>query len=155
MGVDESQKSTQNPLGILTYEQLNPSMQTSVLRCAEFDLSRVERRLSEHGLLPESWIDECVLEFRRYMILNLVQPNKQPMFSPYVDEVWHQTILFTRMYHELGESVAGKYFHHEPLDGDDPTDEIVEDTAAFDEFRATYEGLFGPLPDIWTRHIVE
>ena len=130
-------------------------MQTSVLRCAEFDLSRVERRLSEHGLLPESWIDECVLEFRRYMILNLVQPNKQPMFSPYVDEVWHQTILFTRMYHELGESVAGKYFHHEPLDGDDPTDEIVEDTAAFDEFRATYEGLFGPLPDIWTRHIVE
>ena len=153
--MNESRLPAQHPLGMLNYEQMNPSVQAAVQRCQDFDLSRVQRRLAEHGLLPESWIDECVLEFRRYLILNLVQPKKQPMFSPYVDEVWHQTILFTQMYHELGQVIAGRYFHHEPLDGDDPSYALEADTAAFDEFRSTYEALFGPLPEVWTRHILD
>lgn len=142
------------PLGLISRDGIDDETLDRLRVLETFDLHRVDNRLREHGLLPESWIPETILEFRRYLALVLTGDHVG-MTSPYVDEVWHQTILFTQLYASLGQAVAGRFIHHEPNDGDDASEmsKLPDGGAgAFAEFQSAYEGRFGPLPSIWTRH---
>jgi hypothetical protein len=117
----------------------------TALRALEgFDLTPVAARLRESGLMPPSWVDEAVLEFRRYLGLHVVQDSPLPMFSRQVDDVWHAAILFTRLYTRLCEVVFGSYFHHEPHTAQHP-----HNGRSRGQFDRIYLRAFGPISRLW------
>jgi hypothetical protein len=112
---------TTRPLGILpevtlTDEELRGLM---ILQC--FDLQRIRERLTREGAMamPEAWIDDAIMEFRRYLGLYAVTNGPLPMLSRHVDKVWHTCLLFSQLYADLCEQSFGTFVHHEPHVEDD------------------------------------
>jgi hypothetical protein len=122
---------------------LNRHQRSALERLAAFDLSRVRRRLEDDGPFPSAWIDEAILEFRRFMALKIVPGPAVTMSSPVVDEDWHTCILFTRLYADLCQHVFNEFVHHEPNDGDDPG------TGSVLTFQQRYQDTFGVLTRMW------
>jgi hypothetical protein len=142
-----------NPLGVRDDFEMTDEMLQRLIALENFDLHRVTNRIQEKALLPESWIEEATLEFRRFLSLKVLFNEPVGMISPYVDEVWHQTILFTHLYIELGHQIGSGYIHHEPNDGDDASviDPGIEDGG--EAFRRMYGDAYGDLPAFWSLHI--
>src|SRR5262245_53867654 len=102
------------PLGLRTDAGLSRGERRRVEELAAFDFTLVRRRLVQQGSLSEEWVDLAILEFRRYLALRLLSPGPVMMLSAVVDEVWHASILFTRLYADLCERVFGEVLHHDP-----------------------------------------
>jgi hypothetical protein len=134
----------QLPLGLRREAMIDPE-HLEVLRSIEaYDLTPIRARILADGLMPPSWVDEAILEFRRYLGLIAVSDDPVPMTSKAVDEVWHTCLLFTRVYEDLCERTVGRFIHHEPTAELDAT----PDTEQFD-FGAAYERLYGPPGRLW------
>jgi hypothetical protein len=85
-------------------------------------------------------------EYRRFLALIYVYPNKSLVPSPLVDEIWHNHILDTQNYHKDCELIFGRFLHHCPQFGiqDDMTEEDME--KLYSETLNLYEQHFGPYP---------
>ncbi len=132
------------PLGARPSPALGEEQIRSLKTLSEYDLSPISRRLSEKGIMPSSWIDEAVFEFRRFLGLRLVTDRPVPMMSRQVDEVWHACLLFSRLYADLCNQAFGSFVHHEPTAGPDPDAE-----ATWTAFRSAYEAMYGSIGRIW------
>ena len=132
------------PLGLRTDTVLSQDERRSVEELATFDFTPVRRRLVQQGSLSEEWVDVAILEFRRYLALRLLSPSPVMMLSADVDEVWHTTILFTRLYADLCRRVFGHFLHHDP-----ETDPITDPRAEWRLFEERYTVLFGPPGALW------
>jgi hypothetical protein len=137
-------ESSERPLGIRLDYVLKAEELSALKVLAEFDLSRIGERLVADAAMPSSWVAEAILEFRRYLGLHIVSDQPFPMFSRYVDEVWHRCLLYSRLYAELCSEVFGGFLHHEPaLDG------YGQGGDEWTRFRTSYEELYGPLGRFW------
>ncbi len=132
------------PLGIRPTSTLSDDKSAALQRLQAYDLSRLRERLLSEGVIPAEWVDEALLEFRRFLGLIVAYNRPLPMFSPVVDEVWHSCILFTRTYADLCEQAVGRFIHHEPT-----TDSEASPSDNFAEFKQMYEELYGPLSRMW------
>jgi len=111
---------------------------------AAFDLTLVRRRLVQQELLPEAWVDLAILEFQRYLAVRLLSPQPVMMLSAVVDEVWHQSILFTRLYAELCQRIFGHFLHHDP-----EMQPTTDPSAEWRLFEQHYAALFGAPGALW------
>lgn len=68
------------------------------------ELSRDQQALVQQGL--QQYFRLCVDARRRFV----------SMPSQVVDELWHEFILFTRLYQQFCERALGKYLHHTPAE---------------------------------------
>jgi hypothetical protein len=118
--------------------------QRRVEELAAFDFTLVLRRLVEQGSLPEEWADMAILEFRRYLAVRLLSPSPVMMLSAVVDEVWHASILFTRLYADLCQRVFGHFLHHDP-----EMQPIADPSAEWRVFEERYTALFGAPGAFW------
>src|SRR5215831_6039464 len=116
----------------------------AVEELAAFDLALVRRRLILQGSVSEEWADLAIMEFRRYLALRRLSPGPVMMLSAVVDEVWHASILFTRLYADLCERVFGHLLHHEP-----EVLPIADPRAEWRFFEEHYTALFGPPGAFW------
>lgn len=119
---------------------------STVDRAMSFPMGEVvERYAKEHGLSMEiAW--QHARELKRYLALCALNPDARYGMSGPVDNLWHMFIIFTRMYAQFCEEVAGRFIHHNPVRGrnDDNAGTLAEDNGAF--FR-DYENVFGePAP---------
>lgn len=90
-------------------------------------------------------------ELKRYFILCALL-DSVPMFSPRVDEVWHQMLMFTREYEQFSRRFYGRMLHHAPHAGSQP---MPKERAWFD---AVYVQCFGwnkYSADLWGRFFTE
>ncbi|HEY7064349.1 MAG TPA: hypothetical protein VII06_22925 [Chloroflexota bacterium] len=85
-----------------------------------------------------------IFEFRRYLGLRLVLGRSVPILSRAVDEVWHTTILFTRLYADLCERAFGYFVHHDPA-----TEPWLDVDERWRDFVMAYMSLYGPLGVLW------
>jgi len=131
-------------LGLRADVILSRGEQRRIEELAAFDLTLVRRRLVQQGSLHEEWADLAILEFRRYLALRLLSPGPVMMLSAVVDEVWHASILFTRLYADLCERVFGHLLHHEP-----EVLPIADPRAEWRFFEEHYTALFGPPGAFW------
>lgn len=83
------------------------------------DLSLVKERLClpmERG--GEGWAEERAerveTEYKAFLKLHILFPGKLLVANVEIDEMWHQHILFTKMYHRHCQEIFGCYFHHAP-----------------------------------------
>ena len=134
----------ERPLGVRADVPLTAGQLHALALLDRYDLTPVRERLIRKELLTPALVDLMIFEFRRYLGLRLVHERSMPMLSRAVDEVWHTTILFTRLYADLCDRVFGAFVHH------DPATEAWEDLdKRWSDFSASYHHLYGPLGMLW------
>ncbi len=62
----------------------------------------------------EKQTEKAVEEYRKFLMLCIIYPEKSIVPTVEADEVWHMHILDTVKYHEDCNSIFGKYIHHIP-----------------------------------------
>jgi hypothetical protein len=94
--------------------------------------------------LTEQVAREHEREFKRYLAMCLANPEAAyGMFGP-IDDFWHTWILFTREWHEFGETVAGHYIHHRPTTrAEKALVRSGQAPSAYGRFLAAYPAFFG------------
>lgn len=93
------------------------AIEDSVDRIISLDLTGVKERLSARATgacWARNVVNEVELEYRRFLILNAIYPNKRIAPSPMVDEFWHQHIIDTAKYAEDCNVCLGYFLHHQP-----------------------------------------
>ena len=134
-------------LGIRTDCPLTAEQAARLSALATFDLTAIRDRLRRDERIPPEWIDASILEFRRYVGLSVLGYRELGMYSVAIDEVWHTTLLFTRLYADLCDTVFGHFMHHAPADGHEAGEETYR--AGYLRFKEAYERTYGPLADAW------
>src|SRR5215467_2317984 len=138
------QGGMERPLGLRTDAILSYGERRGLEELAAFDFTPVRQRLIQQGSVSEECADLAILEFRRYLALRLLSPGPVMMLSAVVDEVWHASILFTRLYANLCERVFGHFLHHAP-----ETEPIADPSTEWRVFEERYTALFGPPGALW------
>jgi hypothetical protein len=95
--------------------------------------------------VPLERLDDAILDYKRYLFLNLKYPGFPVAPSYDIDEVWHQHILFTRKYAADCQNIFGEMRHHVPHFGRDSRNP-EEDTRILNNTRALWEKEFGYVP---------
>ena len=90
-------------------------------------------------------LDEAIVDYRRYLFLNLKYPGFPVAPSYDIDEVWHQHILFTRKYAADCQSIFGEMRHHVPHFGRGVRN-LEDDMRILDNTRALWKKEFGYTP---------
>ena len=132
------------PLGVRPDVPLTDAQWTALQRLQDYDFAPVRARLLKTGVLPAERVDDAIFEFRRYLGLAIVGYDRRlSVYSAAVDEVWHTSLLFTRLYADLCEQTVGHFVHHEPLMGGG------EDEARLREgermFEQAYSRVYGEM----------
>ncbi|WP_139378378.1 hypothetical protein [Mesobacillus jeotgali] len=96
-----------------------------------------KRYLSDHPDITEDEYEWRLFELKRYFLLNSVMKSV-PMFSPKVDAVWHEMLMFTKQYETFSESYMGGMLHHTPNLESDPEPQQ----------RAFFDWIFSQLFEI-------
>lgn len=101
-------------------------------------------------------IDECILEFKKFIGLLVVNENTNrriEMVSEVIDEVWHTFILFTKEYEAFSLEIMNGYIHHRP---DTTASGACRDvTKNFPQFNGAhlfyqdYGRYYGCLSSVW------
>ncbi|MEF3303699.1 hypothetical protein [Paenibacillus sp. GYB003] len=97
------------------------------------------RVLGNHPRMSEAEYECKLLELKRYMLMNAVL-KQVPMFSPEVDVIWHEMLMFTREYERFCRHWNGRTVHHAPHG--EPV-EMAGERAWFDW---VYSALYTPTP---------
>jgi hypothetical protein len=141
------------PLGARPDVRLTPAQLRTLAVLQDFDLGPVRARLVKDAAMPAGWVDDAILEFRRYLGLRVLHPEPIDMFSKHVDDVWHTCLLFSRLYAGYCEEAFGHFVHHEPASGHDAArggESSRPDRATrWRAFREAYEQMYGDLPRLW------
>jgi hypothetical protein len=91
------------PLAVLPGVDLRAALVRTLRVLEAYDLGPIRQRLQKKAILLPGWIDEALLEFRRYLALHALLDAPVTMYSQAVDDVWHTSIMFTQRYAELCE----------------------------------------------------
>ena len=142
------------PLGVRPDVPLTDSQLRTLQVLQDFDLGPVRARLLKDAAMPSAWVDEAVLEFRRYLGLRVVHSGPIAMLSKPVDDVWHTCLLFSRLYAQYCQEAFGHFVHHEPAAGHDPAGDDdsgprPDREARWRAFEQAYEGMYGELARLW------
>ncbi len=98
------------------------------------ELQKYGKKAVEKKLLNAGELDEALREYRQFLLLlwiNHIMSNDTPVVpTERADRIWHEHILFTEPYHELGDALIGRYIHHKPglEKGSAPFNKAVEHT---------------------------
>src|SRR5262249_50711797 len=143
------------PLGVRADVALTDAQLRTLQALQDFDLSPVRGRLLREAVMPSGWVDEALLEFRRYLGLRVLYSDPIDMFSKQVDDVWHTCLLYWRLYAAYCDAAFGQFVHHEPAAGHDAASPYEAAPARPDRetrwsvFQEAYERMYGDLGRLW------
>jgi hypothetical protein len=135
------------------------SLSEATARVERIDLAVLKLKLCNSSEGP-GWSHEYYLdverEYRRFIIMNLIFPDRKMAPSKDVDEMWHYHILDTRKYASDCEQHIGVFLHHFPYlglrGGSDPELLALAGNATLD----SYVEAFGEQPraDVWWARVL-
>lgn len=128
---------------------LTLAQMAQIAAISAWDLADVHARVKLRMGWSEEQADEAVQEYRKFIVLVALDPEKSYGMVEAVDEVWHQHLLNTRDYLAMCDAIMGGVIHHEqqPLD-----------TALGPDYRRLREQTLrdlttkfsGPLSKLWS-----
>jgi hypothetical protein len=138
-------------LGVRLDVRLTSSQERGLAALEAYDLGQIAYRLRKKPPIPIEWIDDALLEVRRFLALQSLVNEPVPMCSATIDEVWHVLIMFTHHYAALCGQSLGRFVHHRPTAGHvlASTDASAYAREIFAAFRERYESYFGPIHPLW------
>ena len=132
------------PLGVRPEVPLTEAQRRTLKALEDYDLTPVRNRLLREGAMPSTWLDEAIMEFRRYLALHTLVSRPLMMFSKQVDDVWHTSLLFSRLYLDLCQRIFGEFVHHDPVE-----EPYADPVARWEEFVEAYRTYFGDPGRLW------
>ncbi len=99
-----------------------------------------------HGWSLE-FTQAVALEYRKYLVLCLENPDFPVVPSNFVDDFWHLHILDTMKYQEDCDEFLGGFLHHFPYFGMRGVEDAENLTLAWFQTRAIYKVRFGDIPE--------
>lgn len=104
------------------------------------------KKISENCNLNTSNVQAGITEV--VCFLDLISASDQPLTpSENIDLIWHELILFTRLYVRLCEQRYDRYIHH------NPSEPNIEQRKRFRTTLELYKSKFGqPDPRFWGLH---
>jgi hypothetical protein len=120
---------------------------------ASLDLRDVRMKLADpeegHGASPAQ-LDLMEAEYRKFLALQLADPDAAIVPCKLVDDIWHQHILDTAAYREDCDAIFGRFLDHYPyfgMRGDDDAQALHD---AYADTIERYRDAFGePPPGTW------
>ena len=120
---------------------------------AHLDLSDVRMKLADpeegHGLSHDQ-LDVMEAEYRKFLALQLADPDAAIVPCKLVDDIWHQHILDTAAYREDCDAIFGRFLDHYPyfgMRGDNDAQALHD---AYADTLERYRDAFGePPPRTW------
>jgi hypothetical protein len=82
-----------------------------------WDLTDIRRRVKRDLGIRSSKALRMESEYKRFLALALLNPEKSYGMAGLIDEFWHRHVLDTPAYVSMCETIFGKYVHHLPDDG--------------------------------------
>lgn len=114
----------------------------------DWDLDIVRTMMLRDTDYSEEEVDALLVEYRRYMAINVSFPESRHPLSKEVDDVWHAHILVSENYSRFCDAVFGQYFHHYPVFDDEGQKMLVN--AYFGQTIPHLTALFGkPTEKFW------
>ena len=118
------------------------------------DLTMVRMKLlssSEEGPVWEpSTLDLAEHEYRRFLALNLMYPDKEVVPCKLVDALWHAHILDTEAYARDCDDLFGYFLHHFPYFGLRGEEDATQLWTAYGTTIDLYTEAFGSPPEgVW------
>lgn len=127
-------------LGVREASQLKPLAEQLETALSKDFVERLKYRVLQEQPDMSSEQFECLFfELKRYFLLTSVLKSV-PMFSPQVDHLWHEMLMFTREYEQFCKQFVGYTIHHEPHA------ETVPQPNEKAWFDWVYTNLFRPTP---------
>jgi hypothetical protein len=127
--------------------QNDPTLKERIARIERLDLEPIMVKLMEE----EAWsLEQCMTTaqwYKRYLILNLLYPEKSIVPSQPIDTFWHFHILDTMKYQKDCETAFGYFLHHFPYFGLRGADDARESARAFGETKDLFLFEFGESAD--------
>jgi hypothetical protein len=128
--------TTNNGLPFLT-----PIMEIENL---DFEFQKIKMQKKDEGEgYTKIQADEAEKEYKRFLTLLELYPDKPIVPNRIMDIFWHYHILDTMKYHEDCNKVFGGYLHHYPYFGMRGADDAQNLENAFQETLKLYESVFG------------
>jgi hypothetical protein len=92
-------------------------------------------------------------EYKRFLILCLLNPDDAIVPSSSVDDFWHLHILDTQKYADDCLKFLGFFLHHFPYFGMRGDQDLMNLEKAWLNTLALYENIFGQVPnyDVWLK----
>jgi hypothetical protein len=122
-----------------------------IRRAMRFPIDPVlSRYVKYYGISPEE-ATRHEAEMKRYLILCAINEGKFYAIQPPIDNLWHTFIIFTKLYTEFCDFIAGRYIHHTPTEACTLTaDDLM---ASYGELLHDYQLLFTEEApeDVWPR----
>lgn len=87
--------------------------------------------------------EEAEIEYKRYLTLIKLYPEKKLVPTKLMDKFWHQHILDTKAYQEDCNSVFGFFIHHFPYFGIYGKADEINLQNTFEETKVLYRIHFG------------
>jgi hypothetical protein len=139
-------KKRPGQLSVSLNERLPEKIRNLDLGPIRYKATLAESRLGwtdeEAGLVEE--------EYRRYLALKYLYPEKALPPHVYVDEFWHLHILDTEKYMEDCHEIFGEYIHHFPYFGARGEEDEQVFKAAYAQTVMLYKKHFGePSQYFW------
>lgn len=94
------------------------------------------------GWSPEL-CNDAEFEYKRFLALKRLYPDKDIVPNEAIDKFWHQHILDTYQYAKDTENVFGYFLHHYPYFGMNGLQDAQNLTDAFEETKDLYYKHFG------------
>lgn len=107
-------------------------------------ISNPEDELTYSSGWPREVAEKIAEQYKAYLWLVKIYPDKVLIPFREVDEFWHQHILHTQQYHADCEAIFGRYLHHIPHG-----QKTEEDFAFYEKHsEETLELLMKEFPEI-------
>lgn len=119
----------------------NTSNSDIVDRAMRFDMAEVTRRFAKNEGLSEDIANEIERELKRFLALGALSPDTRYPMTSVVDPLWHEFLVFTRLYHRFCDELGRGFIHHEPRRHGDEPEEATKHR--FDVFFSDYRTQFG------------
>ena len=112
----------------------------------DLDLQRIIWKMADpeegRGLTPQM-LARAEMDYRRFLHLHILFPEKELVPTKMIDEVWHQHILDTRAYADDCERIFGHFLHHYPYFGMNGKEDQVNLQSTFEETQEVWIKEFG------------
>lgn len=105
---------------------------------AEYFTHVKERVMKHHPYIDDIQYDWLLLELKRFFFMTALFKST-PMYSPLVDILWHEMLMFTADYQQFCNSFCDHFIHHRP-NVTRKNEEISSEDRAFFDF--VYSLLF-------------
>ncbi|WP_396594858.1 glycine-rich domain-containing protein [Brevundimonas sp. R86498] len=115
-----------------------------------WNLAHLQNRICEKMGWTPGAAEEAVNEYRKFVGVVSLNPERPYGVTEAIDAVWHEHILNTRDYAAFCESSVGTFLHHEPQP------QHVVRSSGFEELRANTVSeirrvFAGPVSPLWSQ----